>query len=56
MKSDDISSFFLMENLKIVLIVVGSFLIGSVIMFYVFSKLIRYREKYKEHQSKIVDL
>jgi len=56
LKSDEDISSFLLNNLKIILIVVGTLIVVSVVMFYVFSRFLRYREKYKEHKSKIVNL
>ena len=54
--SDSNISSFLLNNLKIILIIVGSLIVVSVVMFYVFSRFLRYRQKYKEHKSKIVNL
>jgi hypothetical protein len=47
---------FFFDHLKIILIVLGSVFSGIIVLYYIFSRVVRYREKYFEHKEKIIVL
>ena len=47
---------FFFENLKIIVIVLGSLFFAFVVIFYIFTRVIRYRTKYMEHKEKLVNM
>ena len=49
---DKESKNFYLDNIKVLAIVLGVVILGSAIVFYVFSRIIRYREKYHESKKK----
>lgn len=50
------SSNFFFDNIKIIAVVFGSFFFSTLIIYYIFSRVIRYREKYHEHKEKMINL
>ena len=49
---DTDSKNFYLDNIKVLAIVLGVVILGSAVVFYVFSRIIRYREKYHESKKK----
>ena len=49
---DKESKNFYLDNIKVLAIVLGVVILGSAVVFYVFSRIIRYREKYHESKKK----
>ena len=52
-KSSTAKNFFL-ENIKIILIVLGVIILIIALVFYIFSRVTRYRQKYHENRAKIL--
>ena len=51
--SSEQSKNFFLDNIKAIAIVLGSVIITSAIVFYIFTRIIRYREKYHANLEKI---
>lgn len=50
------SSNFFFENIKTLAIILASLFLLSIIIFYIFTRVIRYREKYKDNKEKMVNM
>jgi hypothetical protein len=50
------SSNFFFDNLKTLAIVLASLFLISIIIFYIFTRVIRYREKYKDNKEKMINM
>ena len=46
----------ILDNLTLISIITGSTFVGLIVISYIFLRILRYREKYKENQSKLINL